>query len=675
MDMKSSPPTTSCTFGGTDCLPGLSCISSKCVCPASTQWTEHEGCQPSHCSPNNWAGYCAPGFTCSAGQCLPLGCLQLSPDGCQVCDSPIGAPTAITASATDSGATVAWDSPFESQAGVITAYLIQAWDSTNNSAIASQKVSPTATSGKISLDPGSYYFTVVAVISNGLFGPASGKSNVVTVGSSVFVGYDQFYSDRSGAAFGQSVSCTDNTTCPNGYMCNPTSSLCVPGCSSVYPNGYCPDTYHCVNNQCESLCSPSCSQNQTCVKTLTGYKCECKYPCKPGQCKNECGETCSATTCSPGTHCSGITCMPNTGTVCPVGAECGTDSFGKSCGQCAPNLTCEEFTCTCNGPHCPPPPVTLLDQVLEKRPQCPAYLQGDISSVCYLNLIQRGKTVDIPNIPALPDPSQGGTAGTTRKEALRTSLSPGVVLAFNSGAIKGSNHHNFADNFLNQSYTSLPGQTDIQVLFADNTNVNTMNPQKCSPSETGLCAEYGGGLSCIPGTKPVQLSPWYSSEGFKPPPPYTRAYPKYWSIWGCQKTQECARYYRPAPVFINGEWKYACVRNPVPTAQICHRPKGTLSCRHDDACDWNEVMSDAGYNAQTTGVCDISSGSGGCNLYGTVNDQLGQLKSLVPAGYVYPTAVNNSIPTYAVSPSNTTSYPITSYKVKNIDGTPLYTSQ
>ena len=683
---------THCNFTS-DCVdyPTTICVSNKCVCPASTEWSSSEGvCIPAPCSKTNYFGYCSAGFTCAAGTCEPQGCKQLDTKGCSVCSQPVGAPTNVAASGTSTGATVSWNASAATSPGLIYGYVTQAWDASTNAASGSASVNGSTTSASVTLPSGTYKFSVVPVIAEG-FGPASGLTPNVTVTSSVSTEMGRAGTSCPPStyihldAWGEEplidvpvigaptpVSCDVNSPCPNGYMCVESSKTCQSVCSTIHPNGVCPAGLTCINNVCSSHCSPPCAQNHVCVQNLRTktYSCECE-PAPEGACRDKCGNL-TPHKCSPGTHCSGMNCVPNSGTTCPTGAQCGKDSYGNPCGknngECLNGLTCSGYTCTCADGSCPPPPKTLLDQVLVSRDQCPSYLQGDIGFSCYLNLLKDGTHVDIPTIPSLPDPSQGATAGTQRTTALRSSLSPGVILGFNSGAIEGSNYQRDYDNFLDQSYTDLPGQTDIQVLFADDTNVNTMNPQKCSPGETGLCATYGGGLPCIPGPQPTQLSPWFSSDGFTPPAPYTKAYPKYWSIWGCQRTQECAQYYTPSPIFIDGEWKYACVRNPLPVAQICHN-KSWGDCGHDDSCHWSTTQADSGYSTH----CDGGDGAG-CSSDDTVEDIVGQQQMKVPPGYIYPQSVTSSIPNYTTSTSFDTIYPISSYSVTGVTNVPLYTS-
>jgi hypothetical protein len=137
--------------------------------------------------------------------------------------------------------------------------------------------------------------------------------------------------------------------CPPGYACDPDTGVCVPICT---PNctdrecgpdgcggscGTCPDGYYCDRTGlcavgCRDRCDPgerSCVGNAVihcedtngdgCVEWSTPSTCPENYKCADGEC---------------------VGCDPD----CD-GKECGDDGCGGSCGECEPDLHCENYRC------------------------------------------------------------------------------------------------------------------------------------------------------------------------------------------------------------------------------------------------------------------------------------------------------------------------------------------
>lgn len=158
--------------------------------------------------------------------------------------------------------------------------------------------------------------------------------------------------------------------CAPGRSCvnNKCESSCTPscagkscgggdGCGGTCQSGTCPSGQSCSSGRCVSTCTPSCA-GKSCGDNGCGGSC--------GQCRS--GETCNSGTCTP------PVCTPNC-----AGKSCGDDGCGGSCGQCTSPKSCVNGTCTCT-PRCDGS--TCGDDGCGGTCACPAGKTCDASKQC-----------------------------------------------------------------------------------------------------------------------------------------------------------------------------------------------------------------------------------------------------------------------------------------------------
>lgn len=355
------------------------------------------------------------------------------------------------------------------------------------------------------------------------------------------------------------LSCTDDSYCQTNFQ-----NYCVLGnctnpsaaCSTYYNSD--PTKYTNYKN-CEDPRSKTWECRHSPAANPPHFVCDCrdKLP-TPTYCKNTCNQMYP---CDKGKHCSPSTnqCVPNNSSVCSP--------------SCPPTKVCERGVCVCEPGACKNAE-GLLDSILTPI-QCPPYLLGvtDVPKKCFMNYTTANLT-DI-NGTTLPP-----------KSPLLSAFDMGIPLQFDGAAIN-TNSGEGVSQFVEQSYTGEPSTTNLQVLFSDKNNYQTLSPQQCSLLG---CSDGAGGLPCSPGTTAVRVSPFYIN-------PNDSEFPgDYFSIWGCQQIYgQCPKYFTPQIVNYNNSWQYGCTRNPLPTAELCRTIKTNSYCGSAGACDETAIASQNGY--------------------------------------------------------------------------------
>jgi len=658
-----------------DCPLTMMCAGKSCVCPYSLVWSPTaDQCVPKPCAPDFMAGYCPTGQVCY-GTCKSIGCPRLSLEGCSTCPrcSP-GEPAGFCPpeilnpvyDGEDVGVTFSCHEgvcvPLNCEkinAGVHAAARTTNWDVCehyNFGQCVDNKCSQAPPMGA-EVAAGSSCSTTIE---------AGDSAELVAAPNKVVL------PNSCGPA-------KPGATCPPGLQCQDSNCVGL-RCSESEPNGYCAPPYQCFDGTkfgvpggvCLSVpggvCAYLASQDPTkypsfvnCLNKPATHECAANplpggnpYVCR---CKRESGEFCmddcgNVSPCPSGWHCPGpnSACVPNTSSSCA----------GKTC----PNgLTCEAGNCVCRLPGCAGTPADLLTSILLPT-TCPEYIQGGVNdlSTCFVNQLQ--KDVTVPNLTGV---DQQGKVGTHAKgSAFMTGLDAGAMLAFDANAVSNQP----SSDFLTQSYEGQPKATNLQGLFADDHNVGTISPQQCNPmpdSPTSAC--YGGGIPCEPGTTPIRLSPWISTKGMKTTDK-GKPYPKpYFSVWACQKSYgQCPPYFHPELVYWKDQWVYGCMRNPLPTRQVCHQERTVgfdSGCGQTDTCDWSKTLSDSGY-----GMAECTHHNGLCRYTNDYNISDSLTGTKMPPGLFYYKTMKNGVSTlgYTSDPAGTT-YPFTGYQMSCGDGT------
>lgn len=195
-------------------------------------------------------------------------------------------------------------------------------------------------------------------------------------------------------------------------------------------------------------------------------------------------------------------------------------------------------------PHSTAAPITaktLLDKVLVSLHSCPTGLNIEGDQICYQNSLSVD-VIDKNNVKHV--------AG----KSILPSLAPGIPITFNMESIENKP----SETYLGPTSDMLKGRSNLQVIFADDTNINFANPEMC-----GKVACVGGGKPSAPGFSSIQLTPWYrvpSSVGVP-------ASQKYFSIWATQAQSKCGPGFMYKPIVTpDGQFKTTCARiaPPIP---------------------------------------------------------------------------------------------------------------
>ncbi len=563
--------------------------SGTCVCMTNMEYNaDRSACVPALCSPNGApAGYCTePYETCMGGVCLPSVCASYGTDFCQTCQMN---PTNQTMTST----TVQSCPP-----GVFSCKTAadcslsnpSAWDCVSGCCTAA-KCSPTNPNG-----PCLYGY---GCSSEGKCVQCNCKNNTSLHGCT-------------------GRGCPPNMTCVGG-----TCQACKCGDAACENTGSCPSRYQiCMNGQCVCNYGFECGPNLCEANPGPGAPCPKGSNCVNGFCVRQ---ECPGSTCAPDDAVAKF--CPELSTTCPCGYSClGTDGT-----TIEGPFNCVPMHSTWNGQ-------TVLANILgDPLPSCPGYMEtshtGQLST-CYLNNLQVGLNA-----------RQAGHPSYQQGTPLVKTLGSSTPLAFPTGPAVAAD----SKGYVPAPFTDTENQTSLQILFADDNNVEYMSPARCAPGGiqkndgTSICSTYGG-WPCEPGTIPVPISGTSPETAWYQVPPHLREahpdMPPYMSIWSCSRRQQCADGFVPG-IYQNaaGDEAFGCIRSSKPLSDddgaassqiLCHFHPDSGSCGCQGCFDNPDFLTHNYYS----GSC--SHHHGNCDrIY--LSDNWGEATSanVVPQSYVY----------------------------------------
>lgn len=360
--------------------------------------------------------------------------------------------------------------------------------------------------------------------------------------------------------------------CANGYQLSIDCQSCIPmQCDDANPHGSCGSGEQCYLGSCVGVYG--------CVDDKCYSGTQCKYTCENNMCVPSLDGPYGTSDCNGQCNPPQYTCDDSGQCIMATGGKYSTPTCNGTCttqSRMADHTPVEFYQTvpTLKGKDVMDALLTSYDP--EDQGSCPAgsgFLFPN-ESVCYKNTFASNDEPFIKNM-----------AGE-------------LPIAFNRNAAGNG----LGDTYVGTNFGNYNNQTELQVLFASESDKDHMSPYACAPPNSisdPYCTGRGSGAQCYPGLTPVMVSNGWTetaSIGSLNPDPVNQ---KYYSVWGCSANPMCPEGYVQQTNMVNGQWTYGCTRVPPPPVandDLCKYRAVPAGCEVDTSNVCNDQFSDLGYD-------------------------------------------------------------------------------